>query len=473
MKIKKLTAIFILICMLISLCACGLAGERIYVALDSMPETLDAQVAGSDSELLITRNIYEGLFRQNDKGEVVPAAVQSYTFDALTYTFELKENLKWSDGKPLVADDFVFGIKRALLPETKAPFARLLYSISGAVEAHIGAGSIDNLGVTAINDKTLQIRLSYDDKNFIKTLSMPVAMPCRQSFFNDSTGKYGLEKEWVLSNGTYKIARWNKEDNGIRLYINEEYKGDFKVKNNGIFIAKDKQKTVAEKLVSGEADIALVPSKYLEDINRDGIKTKSVENICWVLSIGEDFNVNIRRALCSCISRDIYKEKLSSGFNVATSFFPNCLGNINAAFNLEYNPAGAIDIISEEIKESKNKRFPQTTLVYYESLPLRPAITTIVGDWQKNLSAFINIKSTDKSLEDELKTHSLPLSVFPVKADSTLEEYIYKLGENYYSGYNLVPIAYEDTTVGYNGNISGVSINATGGYIDFSYIVKK
>ena len=460
-------------CMLASFCACGSAGERIYVALDSMPETLDAQVASSDSELLIARNIYEGLFRQNDKGEIVPAAVKSYTFDGLTYTFKLKENLKWSDGKPLVAGDFAFGIKRALLPETKAPFARLLYPIAGAIEAHNGAGSIDNLGISAIDNNTLQIKLSYDDKSFIKTLSMPVAMPCRQSFFNDSTGKYGLEKEWVLSNGTYKIARWNKEDNGIRLYVNEEYKGDFKAKNNGIFIARDKQKTVAEKLVSGEADIALVPSKYLNDINTNGIKTKSVENICWMLSIGEDFNVNIRRALYTCISRDIYKEELSAGFNIATSFFPGCLGNIDAVFEANYNPQGARDIISQEIKESKNKRFPQTTLVYYDSESVRPVITAIVGNWQKNLSAFINIKSTEKSLEGELSTHSLPLSVFPVKADSTLEEYTYKLGENYYTGYNLVPIAYEDTTVGYNKNISGVSINAAGGYIDFSYVIKK
>ena len=104
---------------------------------------------------------------------------------------------------------------------------------------------------------------------------------------------------------------------------------------------------------------------------------------------------------------------------------------------------------------------------------MRPAITEIVGDWQKNLSTFINIKPTDKSLEGELKEHTMPLAVFPVKADSTIEEYLNKFKDGYYNGYELVPIAYENTTVAYLENLSGVSMNAIGGYIDFSGVIKK
>ena len=107
-----------------------------------------------------------------------------------------------------------------------------------------------------------------------------------------------------------------------------------------------------------------------------------------------------------------------------------------------------------------------------------------MGDWQQNLSTFINIKPEDKSLESELKTHSLPISVFPVKADSTLGEYLYKFGVTYTGDavasanaaagqFNLLPVAFEDTSLGYRDNISGVYMNATGGYIDFSFIVKK
>ena len=485
--IKRFIAVLILICIISSLCACGKGSERIYVALDSMPATLDPQLVKSDSELLVARNIYEGLFRQNEKGEIIVGAAQSYTFSGLTYTFTLRDNICWADGEPVLAEDFVFGIKRALSPETKAPFARLLYAISGAREAHTGAASSDNIGITATDEKTVEIKLAYDDKEFLRVLSMPVSMPCRKDFFNDSIGKYGLSKECVLSNGPYYLARWNKAENGIRLYVNEKYSGNARPQNGGVFIAKDKQKTVAEKLISGEADIAFLDSKSLSDIKENGkIKTASVQNICWVLSLGGELTENIRQALCMCYSPDVYSPKMPQCFCAADSFFPNVLNVLepSSSWAISYDSVTPQSLISDEIKNLKNKKFPQTTLIYSESEVLKPAIIDVVGNWQEKLSAFINIKSTDKLLESELKEHSASLSVFPVKADSTLGEYISKFGVQY-SGdivsaygkmlgeYNLLPFAFEDTTVGYLDNISGVYMNASGGYIDFSCVIKK
>ena len=477
---KRIVSAFVLICIALTLCACGGKGDaRIYFSVEKMPETLDPQLVSSDSELIIARNIYEGLFRQDENGEPVAAAVETYDYSSLTYTFRLREGLKWSDGKPLTADDFVFGIKRALSPETRAPFARLLYAIAGAAEFNSGEAVVtpaSTLGISAPDKKTVKISLAYDDKNFLKALSMPVAMPCREDFFRESTGKYGLQKDYVLSCGSYELARWNKEGFGIRLYKNDKYTGAFKPKNGGVFISKDKEKTVAGKLLSGDSDIALLPSKYLPDIEKDsGVKKASVQNVCWVLTLGGELTPGMCRALCGCISTKIYEESLPSGFTVANSVFPACLNAPadDVSYHLPYEPEVSRNIISEEIKEIKNKKFPQTTLIYAESEPMRPAITKIVGDWQKNLSTFINIKSTDKSLEAELQSRSLSLAVFPVKADSTVEEYTYNLGNDYYGGYSLVPIAFEDTTLGYLKNISGVYMNATGGYIDFSFVLKK
>lgn len=485
--IKRFIAVLILICIIFSLCACGGGSERIYVALDNMPATLDPQLAKSDSELLVARNIYEGLLRQKENGEIVPAAAERYDYSALTYTFTLRDNLCWADGEPVLAEDFVFGIKRALSPETDAPFARLLYAIVGAREAHTGIVSNDSIGIYATDEKTVIIKLDYEDKDFLRALSMPVSMPCRQEFFDESIGKYGLSKECVLSNGPYYLARWNKAENGIRLYVNEKYNGKAHPKNGGVFIAKDKQKTVAEKLISGEADIAFLDSESLLDIKENGkIKTASVQNICWVLSLGGELSKNIRQALCMCYSSDVYSKEMSSSFRVANSFFPNALGvsEPSSSWAISYDSVTPQSLISDEIKNLKNKKFPQTTLIYGESEALKPAIIDVVGNWQEKLSAFINIKPTDKLLESELKEHSASLSVFPVKADSTLGEYISKFGIEY-SGdivaayakmlgeYNLLPFAFEDTTVGYLENISGVYMNAVGGYIDFSCIVKK
>ncbi|MBR4910097.1 MAG: hypothetical protein IKZ47_02090 [Clostridia bacterium] len=474
--------------MLFCLSACGKGNSeaRIYVALPEMPETLDPQVAKSDSELLIARNIYEGLTRKNENGDTVLAAAKEYNYSDKTYTFILRDGLRWESGEDVTAADFVFGLKRALLPETQAPFARLLYSIKGAKAVNTGAASPDTLGVSAVDSKTLKIELESEESEFLSILSYPVAMPCNQSFFSNSAGRYGLEKEFVLSNGSYKLAKWNKTDNGIRLYKNENYNGDFKPQNGGIFISKDKEKTVAEKLTSGESDIALLPTEYLSAVSGKNIKTVSVENICWVLSLGGEFTPGIRQALCMSVRPEIYAKELPQGMRAADSFFPGCLG-VNApegGFNVAYDSVTPQTLINSELKNYKNKKLPQTTLIYSRNESIKPAIISIVGDWQNSLGTFINIKPADKSLESEITDHSLSVCIFPITADSTLKEYLMRIGAGSggdiasafgraVSAYNLLPIAFEDTTVGYLDNISGVYMSAAGGYIDFSFVVKK
>ncbi|MBO7519381.1 MAG: hypothetical protein J6T73_01265 [Clostridia bacterium] len=486
--LKRVVSLILFICILLPLAACGGGNNRIYVALDSMPKTLDPQTAESDSELLVARNIYEGLTRRDKDGKIVLAAAKSYNYDSLTYTFTLRDGLRWSDGEEITAEDFVYGIKRALLPETEAPFARLLYSIKGAKGVHTGKANAKSLGISAPDSKTVKITLTKDDKDFLSTLSMPVSMPCKEEFFKNSIGKYGLEKECVLSSGSYYLARWNKAENGIRLYVNEEYTGAFKPRNGGVFIAKDKEKTVPEKLISGDSDMALLNAKHLPDIKGGDIKTESVQNICWVLSLGGELTPGIKKALCLCFSYDIYSGDLPDGFAAARSFLPEILSDNltgdDARLQFAYDPEGARKIFSQEIKELKNKKMPQTVLLYTDSDSMRPAITKIVGNWQKCLSAFINIKATDKSLDEQIKSHSLSLAVLPVRADSTVGEYLYKFGASYkgdiYSSdkflvgkNNLLPVAYENTYFGYNKNISGVYMSNTGGYIDFSYVIKE
>ena len=488
---KRLTAAFVIISVLFTLAACGAGNDvRIYVSLESMPQTLDAQTAGSDIELLVCRNIYEGLTRKNEKGEVVLAACEKYDYSALKFTFTLRAGLTWENGDPLTAADFAFGLKRALLPVTKAPFARLLYAIKGAKQVNAGTASADTLGVTVKDERTLIIELEAEDKNFFETLSYPVCMPCSEKFFDGCTGRYGLQKEYVLSNGSYRLARWNKTDNGIRLYKNEKYGGEFTAKNGGVFLAKDKEKTVAEKLISGDSDMAILPGEYLPEVQKSGLKTVSVQNICWVLSLGGELNAAMRKAFCLCYLQDRYRGDLPQGFEVANSFVPGALratvkNNDDGEMAFSYDPSLARNLLADEIKKLKNKKFPQTVLVYSNSGEIRPAITDIVGDWQDKLGTFINIKPTDKSLESELKDHSQAMCAFPVKADSYLDMYLSKFGVGSYGGSivsadtaiaksnNLLPIAFENTTFGYRDNISGIRMDAFGGYIDFSFIIKK
>ena len=106
---------------------------------------------------------------------------------------------------------FVFAFRRAVLPETKAPFASRLFPIENAKEINEGKKSAETLGVSAPDSTTLIIKLSYEDGDFEEALTTSVAMPCNEKFFTESAGKYGLSSDHTLSSGSYNLTKWNKE----------------------------------------------------------------------------------------------------------------------------------------------------------------------------------------------------------------------------------------------------------------------
>ncbi|MBP5686211.1 MAG: peptide ABC transporter substrate-binding protein, partial [Clostridia bacterium] len=109
---------------------CGDSNNNlIYLNIQSVPETLDPQLAKSDEELMICRNLFEGLLRKNKDGKIVNGVCKSYEKNGLTYTFDLREGAKWSNKSDVTADDFVFAFRRAVTPSVKAPFARRLRNI--------------------------------------------------------------------------------------------------------------------------------------------------------------------------------------------------------------------------------------------------------------------------------------------------------------------------------------------------------
>jgi len=461
----------------------------IYFELPAIPLTLDPQTASTDSELLIIKNIYEGLLRKDKDGNIVNGSVESYTKKGLTYTFKIRSDANWSNDTPLTSHDYVFAFRRAVDPKTKSPFVKRLLSIKNAQKINKGELSRDKLGVKAIDDKTLQITLSHNDKDFENTLTTSVAMPCNEKIFNESAGKYGLIKDYIISNGSYKLTKWNKTSFGIRLYRNEEYNGSFYAKNAAIFLTCNDKETVTEKLKKNSIDIAFIDSADSEHIKSEGLKTIDYQNICWVLTISEDFSFNMRKALALLVGGDIYSKSLKDGYSVASSIFPAVISEKQPKNGtIKYNLESGKELYFKEIEYLENKRFPSDiVLYYYDDGYSKSLVTDIVGHWQNNLSAFVNIESASDSalLVPELKEKTLSMSIFPVRADNNnIEAYLQNFGVDY-NGENLgkiqnniledctiVPLAFQNTCIAYSPAITELSTTPGDGYIDFSFIVK-
>ena len=489
--LKRLIALCLCITSLLLLSACDDTSEAyIYFTLNEQPATLDPQIAQSDTELMIIRNIFEGLLRKDENGKIVCGAAESFEKSGLKYTFKLRKDAKWSNEEAVTAYDFLFALRRAVNPNTKAPFAKRLINIKNADKILKGKKSVYDLGVKAIDTYTLQIELSKEDKNFEEVLTTSVAMPCNESFFNLSAGKYGLEGVTTLSNGSYRLTKWGKTVFGIRLYRNKYYTGNFEAKNAAVFLSTADETTPLERLKSNDADIAFISPTQIKVATEADLKTARINNISWFLTVSDGFKKDVRKALITLGSPQTFSQNLIDGYSPAESIFPTVLntGKTTAGMPV-YDLDAAKEIFFKEIANLKDKKFPENVVLYYYDDGFSTTfVTDIVGHWQNQLGAYINIEavSSPQVLESQLKDQTYALSIFPISADSTqVNEYLEKFGIDYngsdynkiqskiLNSSNIAPLATQDTIIAYNKNLENVNFTNGNGCIDFAYIVKN
>lgn len=203
--------------LLFSLTGCGHSSNTFTWGVDETPNNLDPQLAVTSANRIAVTHLYSGLFRLGPDGQVNKECAQDYTIspDGLTYTFTLKEGLVYHTTKgretpyTVTAEDFVFGLQRVFLPETRSPYAAELGNIQGS-DVVLNGGSRDALAVKALDDLTLEIRLQAPDEDFLKKLCLPGAMPCDQEFFESTGGAYGLTKANTISNGSFYLYNWTE-----------------------------------------------------------------------------------------------------------------------------------------------------------------------------------------------------------------------------------------------------------------------
>ncbi len=488
---KKILSAILCLAMIVCLVGCGdkYMDAIIYFELLEKPQTLDPQTAQSDSELLIVRNIYEGLMRATSDGKIIGGVSESYSYEDLTYTFNLRDDAVWSNGEKVTAYDFQYGFRRAVDPKINAPFVSRLFSILNAEQIANGSADISSLGVKAIDETTFTITLCRDDKNFLKTLTTSVCMPCNEEFFENSVGKYGLDAKNTISNGSYRLTKWNKEDFGIRIYKNEEYSGVFEAKNAAVFISCVDDETQVVRLTDGQSDMAFIKGDELNAAESAGLDTQNVQNIFWLLTISRDFSLEVRNSFAKAFSTDTYINLLPNGFSAAKSIYPEILKiNTDGIGLVAYNINEAKSVMSAQIANMEDKKFPQSTLYYYNDTGVKELATAIVGHWQQNLSTFINIESSNNLsvLQNEIGERTLQFALFPVTAKSdSFNEYskIFAsvsqadtpdaLQQQLLADRSIIPVAYQTTKISYIPTLENVKVGEDNGYIDFSEIIKR
>lgn len=255
----------------------------------------------------ILQNVLEGLFRLDQNDNIVNGVITDYDVsdDGKLYTFYLNEEALWSNGEPTTSHDFVYAWKKALHPDTLAPQAYLYGPIKGANAIQNpdspSYGKVDELGVRAVDDFTLEVELENPVPYFTELLAGPVFYPQQEKFVEEQGEDYALEVENMVFNGPFVMTEW-EHDSKWTLEKNDDYWDAENVKLDQIEFRVTKDTATEVNLYeTGDIDVANLTSEYI-DVHQNSeeyhTSTKSEMYFLRMNQRNEDLaNVNIRKAI--------------------------------------------------------------------------------------------------------------------------------------------------------------------------------
>ncbi|WP_010267982.1 peptide ABC transporter substrate-binding protein [Paenibacillus senegalensis] len=290
-------------------------GKKILTySMGAEPGTLDSNKSVDDMSNEILFHISEGLVR-NINNETKPGIAERWDVsdDGLTYTFYLRESV-WSDGVPLTAHDFEYTFKRFLDPATGSSFVEKVDAIVNAMAYNRGEiTDASQVGVKALDDHTLEIKLEYPVPYFLVTIgSNSYFYPVRQDVVEEHGSNYAADADKIVTNGPFTLERWNHEAE-IRMVKNENYWNADAIKLDGItqLIVPDSN-TAANMFDTGELDyLPSIPAALITSYpNAENSLAGGVQMLQFNLD-GDTpesqplmSNVNFRKALSYALNRN-------------------------------------------------------------------------------------------------------------------------------------------------------------------------
>jgi len=337
-----------LLAITLSVAACGggseVSEDALRRGISANPDSVDPHKVSSQWENIVIGDMFTGLFTDGADATPVLGMAESYEIsdDALTWTFNLKD-ANWSDGQPVTAEDFEFAFRRILTPETASQYASMLFLIKNAEEFYTGEVGTDELGVRAIDDKTLEIELNYPAPYLPGILkhytSFPVPKHAIEAFGDDWT-----DPENIVVNGPYKLVQFRTGD-FLRSVANPEFEG---VENlcfkEVIYYPYDDLDAIERYIQTGRIDINNAFDGQKTDELRERfpgwVRTAPTLQLTY-LSINMELekfqDVRVRDALSMAIDRDfMVNEVLTAGYEPAYSFVPPGIANYEGGAEVEW-----------------------------------------------------------------------------------------------------------------------------------------
>ncbi len=316
------------------------------------PETLDTHKTSTVQEAHILRDLLEGLVTYNAKGEAIPGQASKWEIsdDGKVYRFTLRDGIKWSNGDPVKASDFVYSYRRIMDPATGSKYANILYSIKGAEAANKGKGKIEDIGVKAVDDKTLEITLEQPTPYFVELLTHQTSLPVNPASV-EKFGKDFVKPGNMVSNGAYKLAEFVPNSH-IKMVKNDQYYDAKNVQIDTVmYYPTPDFAAMVRRYEAGELDTT-------DDLPGDqmkSIKERFKDQVRLGPYLGTYFlvvnsskaplnDVKVRQALAMGLDREFIAEQIwGNTMQPGYSFMPTGVGNYGTPAMMDAKDLSPID----------------------------------------------------------------------------------------------------------------------------------
>ncbi|SEB63482.1 oligopeptide transport system substrate-binding protein [Nitratireductor aquibiodomus] len=378
---------------------------------DGDPETLDQHKTSLVAEAHLMRDLYEGLVVYDAGAKIIPGVAEEWSVsdDGTVYTFNLREDAKWSNGDPVVAEDFVFSLRRIMTPDTGAKYANILYPIKNAEAINKGEMEPDQMGVKAVDDRTLEITLEQPTPFFLELLTHQTGLPVNPKAV-EAHGTDFVQPENIVTNGAYKLVSFTPGDK-IVMEKNENFHDADSVQIDRIeYIPFEDRATCVRRFEAGEvmscSDLPTEQIKSMKERLGDQVRISPyLGTYYYSLNMKREVmsDPKVRQALAMVIDREFLGDEIWAGAMLpAYSLVPPGIGNYEgggsqadwAEMSLLDREDKAIELMEEAGYGPDN---PVTVELAYNNSENHKNTATAIADMWKPLGVNVEFNVRDLS----------------------------------------------------------------------------
>lgn len=383
--------------------------QELRININTEPFSLHPGLANDTTSSSVLLQTFEGLTRITPEGKPEPAMAEKIDVseDLTKYTFHLRD-AKWTNGDPVTAHDFEYAWKWALDPKNESQYAYQLYYVKGAEAFNTGKGSADEVGVKAIDDKTLEVTLENPTPYFLELTAFYTYFPVNKKIAEANEKWYTDAGENYVSNGPFKMVEWSHNDK-IVLEKNADYWDAETVKLEKIemFMINDPN-TELSMFQNGEIDWAgsptgNLPIEALPQLKDQGVLTiQPIAGTYWYkFNTENEFlkSKNLRKALAYAIDRKSLVEQVTQGGEVPAmaAVPPTMFPENEQGYFEDNNVEEAKKLLDEALKELGLNSADEIKLTLsYNTLESHAKIAQAIQDmWSKNLGINVELDNAE------------------------------------------------------------------------------